>query len=69
MAAFAALMLALESALAWYVLPGPIPPPTFTRISFHHGEVLRGRFAPAGKTVIYSASTGWGSSTASDTLR
>ena len=54
-AALATLMLALGAALAWYLLPGPVPPPTFTRVSFHRGEVLRGRFAPDGKTVVYSA--------------
>jgi eukaryotic-like serine/threonine-protein kinase len=54
LAALATLMLALGAALAWYFLPGPVPPPTFTRVSFHRGEVLRGRFAPDGKTVVYS---------------
>ena len=57
-AAVAALCLAVGAAIAWYMRPGPVPPPTFTRVSFHRGEVIRGRFAPDGKTVLYSARFG-----------
>jgi Tol biopolymer transport system component len=51
----AALCLALGATAAWYLRPPVAPPPTFTRVSYHHGEVMRGRFAPDGKTVFYSA--------------
>jgi Tol biopolymer transport system component len=54
-AAVAALCLALGAAVAWYLHPGPVPPPTFTRVSYHRGEVIRGRFTPDTKTVLYSA--------------
>ena len=54
-AAVAALCLALGAAVAWYLRPAPAPPPTFTRVSYHRGEVIRGRFAPDTKTVFYSA--------------
>ncbi len=59
-AAVAALCLALGAAIAWYLRPGPAPPPTFTRVSYHRGEVIRGRFAPDTKTVFYSAKFGGG---------
>jgi hypothetical protein len=59
-AAVAALCLALGAAIAWYLHPGAPPPPTFTRVSFHRGEVIRGRFAPDAKTVFYSAKLGGG---------
>ncbi len=54
-AAAAVLGLALGAAVAWYFRPAPAPPPTFTRVSFHRGEVIRGRFTPDAKTVLYSA--------------
>ena len=52
--------LALGAAIAWYFRPGPAPAPTFTRVSYHRGEVIRGRFAPDTKTVFYSAKFGGG---------
>ena len=54
-AAAAVIGLALGSAITWYLRPAPAPPPTFTRVSYHRGEVIRGRFAPDTKTVFYSA--------------
>jgi Tol biopolymer transport system component len=45
----------LGIAVAWYLRPAAVPPPTFTRVSFDRGEVIRARFAPDGKTVFYSA--------------
>jgi eukaryotic-like serine/threonine-protein kinase len=54
-AAAAALCVALGAAIAWYMRPAAAAPPIFTRVSYHHGEVMRGRFAPDGKTVLYSA--------------
>src|ERR1700683_3475500 len=45
-AVVAALCLALGAAIAWYLKPGAAPPPSFARVSFHRGEVLRPRFAP-----------------------
>ena len=59
-AAAAVVGLALGAAIAWYLRPAPAPPPTFTRVSYHRGEVIRGRFAPDTKTVIYSAKFGAG---------
>ena len=50
-----ALGLAIGAAIVWYLRPGPTPPPTFTRLSFHRGSVVQARFAPDGKTVVYSA--------------
>jgi Tol biopolymer transport system component len=52
--------LALGAVIAWQLHPVPVAPPTFTRVSYHHGEVIRGRFAPDGKTVLYSAKLGGG---------
>jgi eukaryotic-like serine/threonine-protein kinase len=51
----ALLGLLLGAAIFWFLRPGPTPPPTFTRVSFHRGEVIQARFAPDGKTVVYSA--------------
>ena len=59
-AAAAVVGLALGAAIAWYLRPAPAPPPTFTRVSYHRGEVIRGRFAPDTKTVFYSAKFGAG---------
>jgi len=54
-AAAAVAGLAFGAAVIWFLRPGPPPPSTFTRISFHRGEVVEARFAPDGKTVVYSA--------------
>src|SRR5579871_177468 len=54
-AAGSALSLLLGAAMAWFLRPAPPPPPTFTRLSFHQGEVVEARFAPDGKAVLYSA--------------
>ena len=54
-AAGAVLGLALGAAIEWRLRPAPAPPPTFTRVSYHRGEVIRGRFSPDTKTVFYSA--------------
>jgi Tol biopolymer transport system component len=59
-AVMAVLGLALGAAVAWYLHPAPAPPPIFTRVSFQRGEVIRGRFAPDAKTVLYSAKFGGG---------
>jgi Tol biopolymer transport system component len=56
--AAAVLGLAVGAAIAWYLRPGAAPPPTFTRVSYHRGEVIRGRFAPDTKSVLYSAKFG-----------
>jgi len=53
--AASALGLVLGAALIWFLRPGPAAPPTFTRMSFHRGEVIQARFTPDGKTVVYSA--------------
>ncbi|MGA9529233.1 MAG: protein kinase [Terriglobales bacterium] len=54
-AAVAALALAAGAAIAWYLRPAPLPPPSFTRVSFHRGEVIRARFTPDAQTIVYSA--------------
>jgi eukaryotic-like serine/threonine-protein kinase len=59
-AASAVAGLLMGAAVAWYARPGVAPPPTFTRVSFRRGEVIRGRFAPDTKTVLYSAKFGAG---------
>ena len=40
--------------IAWALHPGNRPVPTFERLSFERGTVIRGRFAPAAKMVLYS---------------
>jgi eukaryotic-like serine/threonine-protein kinase len=45
----------LGAALAWYLHPAPPKPPSFTKVSFHQGEVIRARLAPDGQSVVYSA--------------
>jgi Tol biopolymer transport system component len=55
LAAALALGFAVGLAVAWYRRPAATPPPTFSRVSFERGEVIRARFAPDGKTVFYSA--------------
>src|SRR5580692_3079416 len=54
-AASAVLGLAIGASIAWYLRPAAAPPPTFTRVSFQRGEVIRGRFTTDAKTVLYSA--------------
>ena len=54
-AAVGVLGLLLGSAIAWFLHPRPSAVPTFLRSSFHQGEVLQARFAPDGKTIVYSA--------------
>lgn len=49
------LALVLGVLAGWFAKPGPAAPPTFDQVSFHRGEVIRARFAPDGKTLIYSA--------------
>jgi dipeptidyl aminopeptidase/acylaminoacyl peptidase len=39
----------------------PDAPPTFHRLTFRRGNVLRARFAPDGRTIVYGAA--WGGST------
>jgi len=51
----AVLGLALGAAIEWRLRPAPATPPTFMRVSYHRGEVIRGRFSPDTKTVFYSA--------------
>jgi hypothetical protein len=57
-AAVGLLCLVLGAAVAWYLQPRENAVPTFTRSSFHQGEVLQARFAPDGKTIVYSAQLG-----------
>lgn len=45
---------ALGAAIAWALRPVPKPVPTFARLSFDRGTVIRGRFLSDGKTVVYS---------------
>jgi eukaryotic-like serine/threonine-protein kinase len=47
--------LLLGAAVVWFLRPAPAAPPTFTRLSFHQGEVVEARFAPDAKAVVYSA--------------
>ncbi|HKS75818.1 MAG TPA: protein kinase [Terriglobales bacterium] len=54
LAAVAALALAAGAAIVWTLRPAPQNAPTFDQVSFHRGNVIRGRFAPDGKTVVYS---------------
>jgi eukaryotic-like serine/threonine-protein kinase len=54
-AAASALSLLVGAAIVWFLRPAPAAPPTFTRLSFHEGEVIEARFAPDGKAVVYSA--------------
>ncbi|MFZ3340114.1 MAG: protein kinase [Terriglobales bacterium] len=50
-----ALGVVLGLAVAWYMRPAAPAPPTFKQVSFHRGEVLEARYAPDGKTLVYSA--------------
>src|SRR5271169_3262804 len=45
----------LGVAVAWYMRPAAPAPATFKQVSFHRGEVLQARYAPDGKTLVYSA--------------
>jgi hypothetical protein len=51
----AAAAMLIGAALAWYLRPAAAPQPTFTRVSYHRGEVMRARLAPDSQTVFYSA--------------
>ncbi len=53
-AAAALFSLALGAAIAWYARPAPTPPPTFSRLSFDRGMVIRSRLEPDGETVLFS---------------
>jgi len=46
---------ALGIAAAWYLHPAAPAPPTFKQVSFDRGELLEARYAPDGKTLVYSA--------------
>ena len=54
-AAIAVIALAVGSVMGWYLHPAPRPQAMFARVSFHRGEVIRGRFAPDGRTIVYAA--------------
>ena len=54
MAAGALACLAIGAGVAWTLRPGPTPMPSFKRVSFDRGSVIRGRLASDGKTVLYS---------------
>jgi eukaryotic-like serine/threonine-protein kinase len=45
---------AVGAAIAWGLRPGPRPVPTFERMSFERGTLVRGRFLSEGKTIVYS---------------
>ena len=47
--------LAAGAGIAWRMRPAVPAPPTFSRVSFHRGEVIRARFAPDGQTIVYGA--------------
>jgi eukaryotic-like serine/threonine-protein kinase len=46
--------LAVGAGIAWSLRPGPKPVPTFQRVSYEDGTMIRGRFASDGRTVVYS---------------
>jgi eukaryotic-like serine/threonine-protein kinase len=46
--------LAAGAGIAWSLRPGPKPVPTFQRVSYEDGTMIRGRFASDGRTVVYS---------------
>lgn len=50
-----AICLAAGIALGWFLRPKPAAAAPFVQASFHRGEVLRARFAPDGKTLVYAA--------------
>jgi eukaryotic-like serine/threonine-protein kinase len=47
--------LLLGAGVMWYLRPAAPAPPTFKQVSFHRGELLEARYAPDGKTLVYSA--------------
>ena len=53
-AAGALACLAVGAGIAWSLRPGPKPVPTFQRVSYEDGTMIRGRFASDGRTVVYS---------------
>jgi Tol biopolymer transport system component len=53
-ATVAAVALLAGAAISWYLHPAPVAQPTFRRISFDLGEIIRARLAPDHETVIYS---------------
>jgi len=46
--------LAVGAGAVWILRPRTAEAPTFTPVSFDRGEVIRARFAPDGKTIVYS---------------
>ena len=50
-----ALLAALALAMRIGRHTGQPPPPTYTRLTFRQGNISEARFAPDGKTVVYSA--------------
>jgi Tol biopolymer transport system component len=55
LAGIAVVALTVGAAVAWYLHPAGSQPANFDQVSFHRGNVIRARFAPDGKTVVYSA--------------
>src|SRR6202162_1872572 len=49
------LALILGAAATWFLRPTPAPIAPFRQASFHRGEVIRARFGPDEKTLVYSA--------------
>jgi eukaryotic-like serine/threonine-protein kinase len=47
--------LIMGAGVMWYMRPAAPAPPTFKQVSFHRGELLEARYAPDGKTLVYSA--------------
>jgi Tol biopolymer transport system component len=56
----AAIGFALAGAFAWFLRSPSAHPPTFTRVSFERGTVVRGRLSPDGKTVVFSGTVNEG---------
>jgi eukaryotic-like serine/threonine-protein kinase len=54
-AAVLALGLLLGAVVTWYSRPRAAEPATFQQASYHRGFVAQARFAPDGKTILYSA--------------
>src|SRR5262249_36755660 len=46
--------LAIGAAVAWAMRPKPRPVPTFKRISYDEGTLVRGRYASDEKTIYYA---------------
>jgi hypothetical protein len=49
------LALVLGAGIGWLMRPAPAAIAPFRQASFHRGEVIRARFGPDGKTLVYSA--------------